>query len=50
MRGLVRWQHVGWQKQTRLGITLAGLATVRAMLTAAGEAAGEVQAPEAELR
>ena len=42
MRGLVRWHHVGWQKQTRLGITRAGLETVQAMLTAAGKA----QAPE----
>jgi DNA-binding MarR family transcriptional regulator len=36
MRGLVRWHHVGGQKQTRLGITRAGLAAVRAILAAVG--------------
>jgi DNA-binding MarR family transcriptional regulator len=36
-RGLVRWRHVGRRKRTRLDITPAGLAMVRALLTAAGK-------------
>jgi hypothetical protein len=37
MRGLVRWQHVGRNKETRLGITAAGLAAIRALLAPGGE-------------
>ena len=45
-RGLVRWRHAGTRKETRLGITPAGLTTVRALLTAAGGVAvgGEPEA------
>lgn len=50
MRGLVRWRHVGRRKRTRLAITAAGLATVRALLTAAGQAADEVQTLEMAIR
>ena len=39
MRGLARWQHVGRNKETRLGITAAGSAAMRALLTAGGEKA-----------
>jgi hypothetical protein len=39
MRGLVRWQHVGRNKQTRLGITATGSAAMRVWLTAGGEKA-----------
>jgi N-acyl-D-aspartate/D-glutamate deacylase len=39
MLALVRWQHVGRNKETRLGITAAGLAAMRALLTAGGEKA-----------
>jgi DNA-binding MarR family transcriptional regulator len=39
MRGLVRWRHVGRREETRLVITPAGLATMRALLTAASQAA-----------
>jgi hypothetical protein len=35
-RGLMRWYHVGKRKGSRMGTTRAGLATVRALLTAAG--------------
>jgi hypothetical protein len=35
-RGLVRWLHSGTRKETRLAIAPAGLATVRALLMAAG--------------
>jgi hypothetical protein len=38
-RGLARWRHVGRQKRTTVGITPAGLATVRPLQTAAREAA-----------
>lgn len=43
MRGLVQWRHVGGRKKTRLGITPNGLATIRALLTAADPAAGEAE-------
>ena len=33
---LVRWHHVGSRKETRLGITAAGLEAMRALLTAGG--------------
>ena len=38
-RGLVRWHHTGRLRRTTVGITPAGLATIRALLTAAGQAA-----------
>jgi DNA-binding MarR family transcriptional regulator len=46
MRGLVRWRHLGRRKETRLGITAAGLATIRALLTAASHDAREVETPK----
>lgn len=38
-RGLVRWYHVGPRDETRLTISRAGRATVRALLAAAERAA-----------
>ena len=40
MRGLLRWQHVGERNRTRLAITGAGVATLRALLTAVGRSDG----------
>jgi len=42
MRGLVRWRHVGKRSETTLAITAAGLATTRALLTAASESNREL--------
>jgi DNA-binding MarR family transcriptional regulator len=50
MRGLVRSGHIGSLKQTGLSLTREGLATVQALLTAAGQASREVQTPEMALR
>jgi predicted transcriptional regulator len=49
MRGLVQWRHVGRRKETRLGITASGLATMRALLTAAGHGAGEAEPSKASI-
>jgi DNA-binding MarR family transcriptional regulator len=38
-RGLARWHHVGRRKRTTVGLSPAGLAAMRPLLTAAGEAA-----------
>ena len=48
-RGLIRWHHVGWRKETRFDITSSGLTTVRALLTAAGATAA-ADRPEAAVR
>jgi DNA-binding MarR family transcriptional regulator len=40
-RGLVRWQHVGRRKETHIEITAEGLATIRALLPAAGRMGAE---------
>jgi DNA-binding MarR family transcriptional regulator len=45
MRGLIRWHHVGWRKETRFDITSSGLTTVRALLTAAGANAADPDSP-----
>jgi len=39
-RGLVRWHHVGRRKETHIEITAQGLATIRALLPAAGGMGG----------
>ena len=49
-RGLIRWHHVGPRKDTRFDITSSGLTTVRALLTAAGATAADVDMPEAAVR
>jgi DNA-binding MarR family transcriptional regulator len=48
-RGLVRWFHAAHTKESRLAITSDGLATMRAVLAAAGLAAGEAPARESHL-
>ena len=50
MRGLTRWHHAGRRKETRLEITSSGLTTVRALLTAVGAPAADVDRPEAAVR
>jgi DNA-binding MarR family transcriptional regulator len=45
-RGLIRWYHVGARKETRLGITADGLATMHALLAEADLAAGEKEPRE----
>ena len=50
MRGLVQWRHVGRRAQTRLALTAAGMATMRALLTAASQTAAEPKTPEAAVR
>ena len=47
MRGLTRWHHAGRRRETRLEITSSGLTTVRALLTAVGAPAADVDRPEA---
>jgi predicted transcriptional regulator len=39
-RGLVRWHHVGRRKETHIEITAEVLATIRALLPAAGRMGG----------
>jgi DNA-binding MarR family transcriptional regulator len=39
-RGLVRWHHVGRRKETHIEITAQGLATIGALLPAAGRVGG----------
>jgi hypothetical protein len=45
-RGLVSWRHAGPLKHTQLTITPAGVATVRALLTAAGGVVDAATTPD----
>jgi hypothetical protein len=47
---LVRWHHVGRRKKTRLAITPARLATMRALLRAAGQTAEVADTPKEAIR